>query len=354
MQSNPVHFVDPSHLETFASQVLQKLGLDPADAQSAAQILVDADLHGIDTHGVINLKTNYADGLARGVINPRPTYTVTSGSPTTKVLDADNGLGLLAAKAAMDQAIEMAAMQGCGFTTVNHSNHCGAGAYYVRMAARRGMVGIHFSSGGSTVAAPGGKGKLIGNNVCAVAAPAGRLPAFVFDMAPTMTVANRARMLGWDGRSMPPGWVIDDEGRPVTDPERYFDAGSAVLPLGGTVDGGAHKGFGLLMVSDILTGMLSGDGGSMLREKGAESHICGAMRVDAFVPMAIFESLMERMADTLHRAPSLEGDEALRYPGEGSDRLYRERKSGGIPLHPRLVDELRSLGTMHGVAWDVA
>jgi len=270
------------------------------------------------------------------------------------VLDADNGLGLLAAKAAMEHSLEMAAAQGSGWTTVCHSNHCGAGAYFVRMAARRGMVGIHFSSGGSTVAAPGGKGKLIGNNVCAVAAPAGRFPAFVLDIAPTMTVAHRARMLQWDGQPMPQGWVIDDAGRPVTDPGRYFDAGSAVLPLGGTVDGGAHKGFGLLMVSDIFTGMLSGDGGSMLRDKGAESHFCGALRIDAFLPMAIFESLMERMAETLHRAPALAPGEALRYAGEGSERVYRQRKADGIPLHPRLVDELRSLGTMHGVALDLA
>jgi LDH2 family malate/lactate/ureidoglycolate dehydrogenase len=215
------------------------------------------------------------------------------------------------------------------------------------------MVGIHFSSGGSTVAAPGGKGKLIGNNVCAIGAPGGRFPPFVLDMAPTMTVANRAKMLQWDGEPMPLGWVIDDAGRPVTDPARYFDAGSAVLPLGGTVDGGAHKGFGLLMVADIFSGMLSGDGGSLLRRMGAESHFCGALRIDSFVPIALFHSLMEQMAEKLHQSPSLDASERLRYPGEGSDRLYRERKAKGLPLHPRLVEELRSLGQAHGVALDI-
>jgi len=237
----------------------------------------------------------------------------------------------------------MAKVYGTGWATACNSNHSGAGAYYVLMAAAQGMIGMHSSSGGSTVAAPGGKGRLIGNNVLAFAAPGKTHGPFVLDMAPTMAIANKLHMLQWQGKTMPEGWAIDSEGRPITDPTVYFATEGAILPLGSTAANGVHKGFGLLLLSDILTGLLSGDGGSMFRRKGAHTHVFGALRIDAFPTGGDFADLMDAMIEKLHATPTVEGAGRVRYPGERGNMTYRERSANGIPLRPNVVEALEGM-----------
>jgi LDH2 family malate/lactate/ureidoglycolate dehydrogenase len=343
MKGRTTQIADPGELRRFVSLALHRVGVPVEDAELTAEILVDADLRGIETHGVINLHGYYVNKLRAGLINNRPKLKVVSGSPTTMLLDADNGLGFVAGQRGMSEAIRMAREHGTGWVSACNSNHCGAGAYYVLMAARQNMIGLHCSSGGSSVAGPSGTGRLIGNNLIAAAAPAGKGPPFVLDMAPTMAIANKLLMLEWDGKSMPEGWAIDSRGRPITDPRTYQDTGGAVLPLGSTATHGAHKGFGLLLLSDILTGMLSGDGGSMLRRKGRESHFFCALRIDAFVAVDEFNALMDAMIEKLHAAPTAEGAGSMRYPGERSDRVYRERCAHGIPFRPQVVEDLEQM-----------
>ncbi len=330
-------------LNRFASLALRKVGVPKTDADLTAEILIDTDLRGIDTHGVMNLRKYYVDKVKSGIITATPAIKKQQGSPTTALLDGDNGLGFVVSHQAMNESITMAKEYGSGWTTVRNSNHCGAGTYYLLMAVREDMIGIHFSSGGSSVAGPGGRGKLLGNNVVAIGAPTGNYPPFVFDMAPTMSIANKAHKLAWDHKKMPEGYVIDGEGRPVIDPQGYFDPNSAVLPLGSTLTHGVHKGFGLLLMSDLLTGILSGDGGSMLRKKGAESHFFGVLRIDAFTGMDEFKGLMDEMIEKIHHAPLLDGADKMRYPGERENRTFEERKKHGIPLHARIVEDLREM-----------
>ena len=211
------------------------------------------------------------------------------------------------------------------------------------MAAKQDMIGIHSSSGGSTVAAPGGKGRLIGNNVIAFAAPGKKHGPFVLDMAPTMAIANKLQKLQWEGRSMPEGWAIDEEGRPITDPNVYFAKPGAILPLGSTAVNGVHKGFGLLLLSDILTGMLSGDGGSMLRRKGEHTHAFCALRIDAFPTGGAFQDLMDEMVEKLHATATIQGAGPIRYPGERGNLTYSERSATGIPLRQNVIDDLQKI-----------
>ena len=330
-------------LEQFVSLAFRKAGLPGRDAELAAKILVDADLRGIDSHGVMNL-SGYVGEIRDGAINPNPRMKAINGSPTTVSMNGDNGLGLLVSYRAMEESMKMARSMGSGWVTVCNSNHSGAGAYYVLMAAKENMIGIHSSSGGSTVAAPGGKRRLIGNNVIAFAAPAGKHGPFVLDMAPTMAIANKLHKLQWEGKSMPAGWAIDSEGRPVTDPNVYFGQEGAILPLGSTAANGVHKGFGLLLVSDILTGLLSGDGGSMLRKKGKHTHVFCALRIDGFPTADRFTDLMDEMIEKLHATPTVEGMSPIRYPGERGNQTYRERSAKGIPLRQEIVDDLRKMG----------
>ena len=335
--------VNPEMLELFVSSVLQKVGLPQGDAELTAQILVDADLRGIDTHGVINLYDTYVKKLQNGSINCQPEIKISSGSPTTAILDGDNGLGFIVSHKAMNEAISMAKEYGTGWTTVFNSNHSGAGAYYVLMAAKQNMVGVHFSSGGSTVSGPGGKEPLIGNNVMAVAAPAGKYPPFVFDMAPTMVIANKLHKIKWEGEKIPEGFAIDIEGDYITDPDFYFHEGGSILPLGSTIIHGMHKGFGLLLVSDIFTGLLSGNGGSMLRQRGVDSHAFCAINIDAFQDVENFKNQMDAIIEKIHAAPMLDNNNSMRYPGERGDSIYNERSIYGIPLHPMVVEKLQKI-----------
>jgi L-2-hydroxycarboxylate dehydrogenase (NAD+) len=350
MNKSSYRKANAKRLERFASQALQKAGVNSKDAELAAEMIVDADLRGIDTHGVMNLHRYYVRKVKNGIINAAPSIKTIQGSPTTAVMDGDNGLGFIVGHAAMRKAIDMAGEFGSGWVSAHNSNHCGAGTYYVLMAVKENMLGIHFSSGGTSVAGPGGVGRLIGNNVIALAAPADKYAPFVFDMAPAMSIANKAHLLAWDRKKFPEGFVIDGEGNPVTDPEGYFNPLSAVLPLGSSVTHGAHKGFGLLLLTDILTGVLSGDGGSMLRKKGAESHAFCALRIEAFSPLPEFKKLMDEMIEKLHSAKTQKGREKIRYPGERADSSYKERAAHGIPLHPKVVEDLSEMGAAFGIS----
>jgi ureidoglycolate dehydrogenase (NAD+) len=292
---------------------------------------------------VLNLYGTYIKGIQTGSINPTPEIKISKGSPTTISVDGDKGLGMLVSHEAMRHCIRMAQECGTGWATACNSTHSGAGAYYVRMAAAQSMIGIHCSTGGSTVAAPGGKGRLIGNNVIAFAAPGKHHGPFVLDMAPTMAIANKLHMLRWEGKRMPEGWAIDAAGRPITDPDVYFATEGAILPLGSTPGFGVHKGFGLLLLSDILTGLLSGDGGSMFRRKGEHSHAFCALRIDAFPSGGDFTELLDAMVEKLHATPTLEGTGRIRYPGERGNLTYRERSATGIPLRQHVVDDLRRM-----------
>jgi LDH2 family malate/lactate/ureidoglycolate dehydrogenase len=349
--SSAVRKADPVRLERFVSSAFHKAGVPLRDADLTAKILLDADLRGIDSHGVMNLP-GYIQGLQRGTVNPRPDIKMSLGSPTTASVDGDNGLGFVVSHKAMSECLRMATAYGTGWATACNSNHSGAGAFYVLMAAQQNMIGIHSSSGGSTVAAPGGKRRLIGNNVLAFAAPGGKHGPFVLDMAPTMAIANKLHMLQWQGKRMPEGWAIDSEGRPITDPDVYFATEGAILPLGSTAANGVHKGFGLLLVSDILTGLLSGDGGSMLRKRGEHTHAFCALRIDAFPTGGGFKDLMDEMVEKLHATPTVQGVDRIRYPGERGNRTYKERSASGIPLREHVVDDLQELGRVLGLPMD--
>jgi LDH2 family malate/lactate/ureidoglycolate dehydrogenase len=344
--------VNARRLERFASLAFQRVGVPLGEADLTATILVDADLHGIDSHGVLNLHGTYIKGIQAGSINPTPDIKISRGSPTTVSVDGDKGLGMLVSHRAMRECLRMAEEYGTGWATACNSTHSGAGAYYVRMAAAQNMIGMHCSTGGSTVAAPGGKGRLIGNNVIAFAAPGKHHGPFVLDMAPTMAIANKLHMLQWERKPMPEGWAVDSAGRPITDPNIYFATEGAILPLGSTPAYGVHKGFGLLLLSDILTGVLSGDGGSMLRRKGEHSHAFCALRIDAFPTGGEFTELVDAMIEKLHAAPTVEVAGHIRYPGERGNLTYAERSASGIPLRQPVVDDLEQMSEELNISTD--
>lgn len=343
---------DPAALVRYASRCLQVVGVGEEDADLTAQILIDADLHGTETHGIALLYTHYVQGVADGEINPTPAMEIRRGSPTTAAVDGDGGLGMLVSHRAMSECIAMAEESGTGWATAYNSTHSAAGGYYVRMAAARNMIGFHWSTGGSTIAVPGGRGRLLGNNPFSFGAPSGSHGPLVLDMAPSTTIRPKIRFRSWQGRELPDMWTVDDDGEPITDTGDFFARVGSIVPLGSTPDGGAYKGFGLLLMSDVLTGALSGDGGSLLRRKGEHSHAFCALRIDSFPTGDEFLGTMDTMIDTLHGAPKASDGQPIRFPGERSNGVFEERSRLGIPLQNYVIEELQEMSAELGVSLD--
>jgi LDH2 family malate/lactate/ureidoglycolate dehydrogenase len=345
--------VNPQKLRDFASLALEKVGVPKSDAGNTAQILVEADLRGVDSHGVGHLYSFYVQGIQKGRINPTPKLEIKHGGPTTASLDGDKGLGFVVGHKAMSESIRMAQEHGSGWVAVCNSTHYGAGAYYAMMALEHNMIGFSFTTGGTIVAAPGGAGRLVGANVIAIAAPGGEHGPFVLDMATSVVAGGKLEIALREGSSVPEGWAVDKDGHPVTDPKAYYENDGAILPLGSTISHGAYKGFGLAILVDLLAGMLSGDGGSLLHLKGGPSHAFGALRIDAFPSGGDFGSLMDAMVGKIHGAPTVEGAGGIMYPGERENLIQDERSRDGIPLHPKIVDELQTMSQELDIPMDI-
>jgi L-2-hydroxycarboxylate dehydrogenase (NAD+) len=337
--------VEAGKLTEFSVQALQKVGVPEEDARITAQILVEADLRGIDSHGVAHLAPFYIKRIKNGFINVRPQIKIISNNVSTAVVDGDGGLGFVVGYRAMKYAMDMAENSGAGFVTVRNSTHYGAGAYYSMMALPHDMIGISLTQGGLGVVAPGSRGKGVGLNVISVAVPAGREAPFVLDMATGVVAAGKLEIAARNGSPIPEGWAVDIDGNPVTEVKAVT---GGILPLGCTPELGAYKGFGLTLLVDILCSVLSGtetvpEMDKELSARGKSSHFFGALNIAGFMPVDEFKSRMDTMIKTHHDLPRARGIDRIRLAGEVEKETENRRRTEGIPLHPTVIESLRGL-----------
>ncbi|MBE0532690.1 MAG: Ldh family oxidoreductase [Rhodospirillales bacterium] len=330
-------------VEGAIGEVLRRRGVPEADARAAACGLVGANLRGVDTHGLSCLP-DYAKALDEKRLKATPAMTVERRLPWAATLDADNGLGPVAATRAMELALESADRLGVGAVAVRRSNHFGAAGVYAAMAAERGCVGIVTANASSVCAPFGAAVPLLGTNPLAVAVPAGRYPAFVLDMATSEGSRKKVRKALAEGKTIPSGWALGPDGRPTTDPQAALDG--VMLPFGGV------KGAGVTLLMDILSGVLTGAefGGRVLsvmtnqeRESG-NGHFVLAFKVSAFMPDEEFRARMDEEIARLKALPPAAGFDEVMYPGEREWRIEAERSAKGIPLPRSLVKEVVALG----------
>jgi LDH2 family malate/lactate/ureidoglycolate dehydrogenase len=335
-------------LDSFITAVLVRYGMDLADAEIGGRILTHADLSGVDTHGIANFVSHwhYAPGLADGTVASRPVITVLRNSPVAAAWDAGRGFGPLVAHRAMAAAIEKAGATGIGMVTVRGGCHFGAHAYYAQMAAEHDMLGMSMSHTAPSALAPSSLDKVVGTNPLGFGAPvAGRHP-FVLDMAAgTRVVFARRR-----GEPIPWGWATDADGNVTTDAEAAGAGG--LLPLGSTAAMGGNKGFGLGLVVDILSGVLSGTGSGLFQEFGPEwrqGYWMAAWRVDAFVDVDDFKAEMARLVDGIHACRPAPGHDAVLVPGDRSAATRAARAVTGIPLDLAVVEQCLAVASAAGV-----
>lgn len=354
--------IDPDKLELFCQAALTFAGTSSEAAEETARGLVFADLHGFDTHGVANLERVYLAKLSSGQVNGRAVPTIVLNHGAIALVNASNGLGYPAAVMAMDLAIEKAGKWGIGAVGVRNSTHCGSMSYYTRRAISQGMLGFAFTNLGSqsVLRPPNGKRPLVGTNVLAMAAPAGGRYPFDIDMSTAVVSTGHVRAAQRKGQPVPPGWLADEDGNPVTDPQAFLD-GSAFLQFlgGGTVTGG-FKGYGLALMADILCGPLTGAAvGANRTNLGAEQaldsredqdigHFFIAINAGAFRPDGDFLTAMDEMLGCLVECPSSPGA-AVGYPGQLTRATAQERRDIGIPMDPPLFESLERLANRIGI-----
>ena len=341
--SHDVPRIPAERLAGFVFRVFTAAGLPAHDAQTLANLMVEADLRGSDTHGVIRLPL-YVRRIRAGGINPKPDIRVVSDRPSAALIDGDNGMGHLVMRRAAELAIEKAKATGVGWVGARMSNHAGPAALYVTMPLKHDMIGLYFAVGSSNHLPPwGGSESLLGTNPMAVAVPAEQEPPIVLDMSPTVAAYGKVRLKAQRGEPMPVGWMIDREGKPLTDPKRA-DEGH-LLPIGD------YKGSGLSLIIGLLAGALNRaavgrDVVDFVKEAGTPTNTgqaIAAISIEAFLPPAEFKRGVDRLIRDIRNSPRLPGVERIWLPGEQSHTKLLDRRAHGVPVPKALRESLDAL-----------
>jgi L-2-hydroxycarboxylate dehydrogenase (NAD+) len=366
--------VDAESLKSFCERVFRRLGVSENDGRITADVLVAADLRGIDSHGVARLR-RYTDGLQSGMMVAQPDVQVIAESPATAIVDAGAGLGQPVSYRAMEQAIHKALDVGAGFVAVRNSNHYGIAGYYAMMALAHDCIGFSTTNASVLVVPTFARNGMLGTNPIAVAAPAntGQNPRnwpFVLDMATSTVPRGKLEVYHRLEKPLPLGWATDETGTPTTDTDRVLEnfrgktqGGGGLLPLGGAGELlGGHKGYGLALLVDILCGVLSGaayadlvypkttDGNPLPSNIG---HCFGALRIDTFRPVEAFKADMDDLQRRLKEAPKAEGQARIYVHGETEYEETERRSRDGIPLNPKVAADLEAIAEELGVAHDL-
>ena len=343
-------FVDAGPLAGFIRAALESTGLPADDAARVAGLMADADLQGSDGHGVIRLP-QYIRRIRAGGINLRPQIRVVSERAAMALLDGDNGMGHLVMSQAAELAIAKARTAGVAWVGARNSNHAGPASLYARMPAQQQMIGLYFAVGSANHMPPwGGMDMLLSTNPIAAGIPAGDEPPVVLDMASTVTAYGKVKAKAKRGEQMPEGWMIDRQGRPLTDPTRSDEG--FLLPIGG------HKGYGLALVIGILAGTLNGaamgrDVVDFNKDHSTRTNTGQAiLAIDlaAFGDPAMFRGAMDTLVRDLRASEKLPGVERVWLPGEQSHLRRAAYTREGIPLAGALVAELDLLADQLGIA----
>jgi L-2-hydroxycarboxylate dehydrogenase (NAD+) len=337
-------------LTAFIKRAFEAAGLPSGDADILAGLMVEADLRGSDTHGVIRLPL-YLRRLKAGGVNLRPNIRIVQERPATALVDGDNGMGHLVMRFAAMTAIEKAERAGIGWVGARRSNHAGPAALYAMMPLAHDMIGLYLAVGSNNHLPPWGSTEnLLGTNPIAIAIPADAEPPIVLDMAPTVAAFGKVRLKMQRGEEMPVGWMIGRDGKPLTDPKRAEEG--LLLPIGD------YKGYGLSLIIGLLAGTLNGAAFGrevidFVKEQGKATntgHAIVAVSVEAFAPAAAFKRQVDAAIRTMRGAERLPGVERVWLPGEQSHLKRQDRAKNGIPMPKPLRDSLDAAARDLGIA----
>jgi LDH2 family malate/lactate/ureidoglycolate dehydrogenase len=341
--------------------VFRAWGMSSAHAATTAQVMVETDLRGVDSHGISMLPT-YDREFRAGRLNMRPVWKTVREAPATALIDADASLGHAVSAHAMNLAVDKCLVSGVAVVSVVNSHHFGAAGCYSRIAADRGVIGLVTSSTRGVSMVPTFAAEpVLGTNPLAFAAPARRNPPFELDMATTTVAAGKVKVHKLNHRALPSGWVVDGDGKPVTDEAEAFRCvferpEGGITPLGGPRELGGHKGYGLGLMVHILGGTLGGASFSPIRnrtQRPSDPHNIGhcflAIDPRAFRPEGAFEDDLDQAIDVLRGTRPADPRQPVLVAGDPERATRAERLQRGVPIPDDLMAQLRDVAKGAGV-----
>ncbi|MEQ1884286.1 MAG: Ldh family oxidoreductase [Bryobacteraceae bacterium] len=342
--------VSVDELRAFIARVLEGVGLPAADALRVAELMSEADARGADGHGVFRLP-QYVKRIQAGGTNRHPNIRVIQEKASSALVDGDNAMGHLVMSRAAEIAVEKARASGVAWVGARNSNHAGPAMLYARMPLAADMIGVYIAVGSANHLPPwGGTEMLLSTNPIAIAVPGDKHDAIVLDMATTNAAYGKVKIRAQRGEMIPEGWMIDREGKPLTDPRRSSEG--FLLPIGGP------KGYGLALMFGLLAGTLNGaafgkdvvDFNADFQSLTNTGHAILAINVAAFADVFAFKQKVDAVWELMKSSPLLPGVDEIRLPGERSAQIYRERVEKGIPIPDELRHGLDALAQGVGVA----
>ncbi len=339
--------IDPVRLQEVAAAVYRSIGVPEQDAWLAADTLVQADLWGHQSHGLLRLGWYYAR-LQSGAMQALTQTTLEVDAGAVAVMDGHDGLGQVIARRAVDEAVTRAQKHGVGVVSVRNSNHFGTCMYYTRIGAQQGCVMVLMSNAGPNMAPWGGLKKKIGTNPWSIAVPGGSYGPVVMDMANSGVARGKIYLADKRRESIPSHWAVDALGRPTTDPKAALEG--FILPMAG------HKGYVMGTMVDILSGVLSGSqfldkvhGPYDPVNRSGAGHFMVALNVAAFQPLNAFHARMDEYLTSLKDVPLAEGHDQVFYPGEMEKLADTDNRSKGLLLPIDTLSDVARVANEAGV-----
>lgn len=340
---------DWEKLQQFCRELFKRAGVAEEHAKTVAESLIQADLRGVDSHGVVRTAI-YIERIEKNMMNPLAEPEIESEDFSTVLINGNNNIGAVVGKKAVEVALEKAKERGVAIVGVKGSNHFGTGAYYALKAIEQNMILLVMSNASQTMPPTGGKRPFIGTNPLAIGVPSGKETPFVLDMATSLVARGKIIVSAQKGEDIPLGWAVDKNGNPTTDAFEALEG--AVLPLGGP------KGYAISMFIDILSGVLTGAGyGKYVnnmyenwQEPQNVGHLFIAIDINRFIPIDLFKERMDNYICEIKAEPKADGVKEILIPGEIEFRKTQERKNHGIELPLKVVEELNEIGNRYGVS----
>lgn len=353
-------FINHSQLKNFVSGIFAKAGFAQHVAEVGAGVLVEADLRGIESHGVGRLH-GYIRQLDEGIIQTNFKPHIERESATTAILNGDRGLGLYNTTFAGNIAVEKAEQYGSGWVAIKNSSHFGIAMAHAKKAVENNMIAMVMTNASPLVSPAGGKERLLGTNPICVCIPAGVEAPYILDMATTVVANGKLEVAKRKGQQIPTGYAQTEDGKPTTNPDA-LKLGGSMLPLGSSLEHSSYKGYGLGAWVDIFTGVLSGAnfgpwvppfvpflGHNQGKVGDGLGHFIGCWKIDAFMDVDEFKSRMDTWIQRFKSSKPVDGQERVLIPGEPEALSTAEKMKNGIPLHTAVVENLRILGERFGV-----
>lgn len=336
-----------TRLARLVAEIFASHGLPSSDAERVAQCLLEADLRGVASHGIIRIPI-YTSRLRDKLVNPTPALAMLEPTAVVARVDGDNGMGFVVATKAMAEAIKRARLYGIGLVMASRSNHFGMAANYLLQAVEAGMAAMVLTNASPAMPVWGGRTPFLGTSPLAMAAPGGRQP-LILDMATSVAARGKIRRAAQRAEPIPEGWALDDNGRATTDADAAYRG--VVLPLGGP------KGSGMSVMMEAMAGVISGaafggEVGNQYTDFDAPQnvgHLFLAFRPDLFVARDGYDSRIDALVERAKACPLAEGFDEILMPGEPEMRLSNERRQNGVPVAPADVEMLSREAIMAGV-----